>query len=136
MSPITIVNRHAVVHIQMVTVFLVLLVLNFSIKVQAGEYVGRDACTQCHAKQVELWQGSHHDLAMQHANDETVLADFSNTKFTYAGITSAFYKKNNKFLVRTDGPDGKLHDYEIKYAFGITPLQQYLVELEKGDCRR
>jgi predicted CXXCH cytochrome family protein len=35
-------------------------------------------------------------------------------------------------MVRTDGPDGKLHDYEIKYAFGITPLQQYLVELDKG----
>jgi tetratricopeptide (TPR) repeat protein len=96
------------------------------------DYVGADVCADCHAEQIKLWQGSHHDLAMQHANDETVLADFSNTRFTYAGITSTFYKKNNKFMVRTDGPDGKLRDYEIKYAFGVTPLQQYLVELDKG----
>jgi tetratricopeptide (TPR) repeat protein len=96
------------------------------------EYVGRDACVECHAEQVKLWQGSHHDLAMQHVSDDTVLADFNKTAFTYAGITSRFYKNSDKFMVRTDGPDGKLHDYEIKYVFGVTPLQQYLVELDKG----
>ena len=31
-------------------------------------------------------------------------------------------------MVRTDGTDGNLHDYEIKYTFGATPLQQYLIE--------
>jgi cytochrome c553 len=97
-----------------------------------AEYVGIDVCSECHSEQVKLWRGSHHDLAMQHATDTTVLADFNNTQFTYAGITSNFYKKNNKLMVRTDGPDGKLRDYEIKYAFGVTPLQQYLVELDKG----
>jgi hypothetical protein len=29
-------------------------------------------------------------------------------------------------VVRTDSPDGALHDYEIKYTFGVYPLQQYL----------
>ena len=118
---------------QLSAVLALVLILYGSISnVQAATHVGRDVCVECHAEQVELWQGSHHDLAMQHVNDETVLADFSNAKFTYAGITSTFYKKNNKFMVRTDGPDGKLHDYEIKYVFGITPLQQYLVDLGKG----
>ncbi len=98
----------------------------------AAEYVGRDSCVQCHAEQVKLWQGSHHDLAMQHADENTVLGDFSGTEFSYAGITSKFYKKNKKFMVRTDGPDGALQDYEIKYTFGVTPLQQYLVELDGG----
>ncbi len=98
----------------------------------AAEYVGRDSCGQCHAEQVKLWQGSHHDLAMQHADENTVLGDFSDAEFSYAGITSKFYKKNNKFMVRTDGPDGALQDYEIKYTFGVVPLQQYLIELEGG----
>ena len=97
-----------------------------------AEYIGVDACAECHSDQVKLWRGSHHDLAMQNATDETVLANFSNTQFTYAGITSNFYKKNNKFMVRTDGPDGKLQDYEIRYVFGVMPLQQYLVELDMG----
>jgi tetratricopeptide (TPR) repeat protein len=112
-------------------------VILYSINVHAMEqvnaaYAGKNTCAECHAEQVKLWQGSHHDLAMQHVSNETVLGDFSNVKFTHAGITSTFYKKNNKFMVRTDGRDGKLHDYEIKYVFGLTPLQQYLVELDKG----
>ena len=35
----------------------------------------------------------------------------------------------DSFMVRTEGPDGKLHDYEIKYTFGVTPLQQYSLNL-------
>ncbi|MEJ2523792.1 MAG: tetratricopeptide repeat protein, partial [Gammaproteobacteria bacterium] len=30
------------------------------------------------------------------------------------------------------GPDGKLADYRIKYTFGVSPLQQYLVEFPDG----
>ena len=99
---------------------------------QTAEYVGRKICTNCHAEQVNLWQGSHHDLAMQHADDNSVLGDFSNADFNYAGINSKFYKKNNNFMIRTDGPDGKPLDYEIKYTFGVEPLQQYLVEFDDG----
>ena len=114
------------------SISIVLLLPGICMDISASEHTGSDACAQCHAEQVRLWQGSHHDLAMQHASDETVLADFNNTQFTYTGITSKFYKENNKFMVRTDGADGKLRDYEIKYAFGVAPLQQYLVELDKG----
>ena len=95
-------------------------------------HVGGAACTECHQQQSEQWAGSHHDLAMQHANMDSVLGDFTNTTFNYAGITSTFYKKNEKFMVSTDGPDGKLHDYEIRYTFGVSPLQQYLIELDNG----
>ena len=106
--------------------------VEFSFAGDKAEYVGRQVCAQCHEEQDQLWRGSHHDLAMQHATDKTVLADFSDQKFSYAGITSSFYKKNNKFMVRTDGPDGDLQDYEIRYTFGVTPLQQYLIELGDG----
>ena len=41
-------------------------------------------------------------------------------------------RRDGKFFVNTDGPDGKLADYEIKYAFGVRPLQQYLIELPGG----
>ena len=30
------------------------------------------------------------------------------------------------------GLDGALHDYEIKFTFGVTPLQQYLIEMPRG----
>ena len=108
-----------------------LLTVNVSADSEA-KYVGRDACTECHQQQVKQWTGSHHDLAMQHASEGTVLADFSGVKFSHGGLISSFYRKGDKYMVTTDGPDGSLHDYQVKYTFGITPLQQYLVELDNG----
>jgi Flp pilus assembly protein TadD len=35
-------------------------------------------------------------------------------------------------MVRTDGPDGAHHDYEIRFTFGVTPLQQYLIAFPDG----
>ena len=89
-------------------------------------------CTECHAAEGAAWTGSHHDLAMQVANDENVLGDFTGATFGYFGKTSSFYVEDGKFFVRTAGPDGKPHDYRISHTFGVTPLQQYLVEFPNG----
>ena len=71
-------------------------------------FVGKQTCTGCHEKEAQLWQGSHHEKAMQEANDRTVLGDFKDANLTHFGVTSTFYRKGDKFVVRTDGPDGKL----------------------------
>ena len=97
-----------------------------------AQFVGGAACSACHAKQHAAWHGSQHDLAMQVADDKSVLGTFNDAKFGYAGVTSTFFKRDGRFFVNTDGPDGKLADYEIKYAFGVAPLQQYLVEFPGG----
>jgi predicted CXXCH cytochrome family protein len=95
-------------------------------------YVGTKVCADCHAEAYEAWKGSDHALAMQHANAETVLGNYENVKFIYAGVSSRLFKRDGKFFVNTDGPDGKLRDYEVKYTFGVTPLQQYLIEFPDG----
>ncbi len=95
-------------------------------------YVGRRACAECHPQQLELWQGSHHDLAMQEANTATVLGDFADATFTHFGVTTAFFRRGERFFARTDGPDGEPTEVEIVYTFGVEPLQQYLVELPGG----
>jgi len=97
-----------------------------------NEFTGNKSCTSCHAEQQQNWQGSDHDLAMQHANQNTVLGNFNNTEFSANGITSRFFKKDGRFWVNTDGPDGNMRDFEIKYTFGVTPLQQYLIEFPGG----
>jgi Tfp pilus assembly protein PilF len=98
----------------------------------ADGYVGRSVCAGCHQTQAEQWSGSHHDLAMQPADESSVLGDFDDASLTQFGVTSTFYRKNGRFMVRTEGPDGKLHDYELSYTFGVEPLQQYLVEFPGG----
>lgn len=71
-------------------------------------------------------------MAMQVATDKSVLGDFKQASFSYNGIRSRFFTRDGKFFVNTDGADGKLTDFEIKYTFGVTPLQQYLIELPGG----
>ena len=55
-----------------------------------------------------------------------------NATFTYGDVTSRFFRRDGKFFVNTDGPDGKLADFEIRYVFGVTPLQQYLIAFPDG----
>lgn len=95
-------------------------------------YVGQQKCAACHREQAELWQGSHHDLAMQVATESTVLGDFNEAVFRKDGVESRFFKRDGKYWILTDGPDGKLAEFEAKYTFGVFPLQQYLLELPGG----
>jgi len=89
-------------------------------------------CFSCHAEQTRAWRGSHHDLAMQEATDATVLGDFHDAEFEHKGVTTRFTRRTDRFFVFTDGPDGRHAEFEVKYTFGVTPLQQYLVELPGG----
>ena len=98
----------------------------------SATFVGAKACAGCHAGETEKWQGSQHAHAMQHATEATVLGDFDNAKFNYNGIVSTFFRRDDKFFVNTDGADGKLADFEVSYAFGVYPLQQYLVAFPDG----
>ncbi|MBP7981741.1 MAG: ammonia-forming cytochrome c nitrite reductase subunit c552 [Arenimonas sp.] len=97
-----------------------------------ADYLGSDACAGCHKVEFSAWQASQHAKAMQHADAKTVLGDFNNASFTYNGIVSEFFRKGDAYFVRTDGPDGKLAEFEIKYTFGLDPIQQYLVEFPDG----
>jgi tetratricopeptide (TPR) repeat protein len=95
-------------------------------------YVGSDVCMGCHPDQGQRWRGSHHDLALQTADERSVLGDFSGKSVTAFGVTTTFSWKDGRPVVRTDGADGALHDFDVKYTFGVAPLQQYLVETGDG----
>jgi predicted CXXCH cytochrome family protein len=94
--------------------------------------VGSANCATCHQAEAKLWHGSHHQQAMDQATEKSVLGDFNDAGFDYYGVHSRFFRKGEKFLVETDGPDGKLATFEVKYTFGIFPLQQYLTEFPDG----
>jgi len=96
------------------------------------KFVGKESCIECHKIEYDLWVNSDHDLAMDHANDSTVMADFNNATFSYNGMEHKFYKRDDKFYVYTDGPDGKMAEFKVQYTFGYYPLQQFLVPMEGG----
>ena len=98
----------------------------------AAEFVGSEACSGCHRVQAALWRDSQHKHAMDHATEKSVLGDFSDATFDYDGVRSRFFRKESKYFVETDGPDGKLATFQVKYTFGVDPLQQYLIEFPDG----
>ena len=97
-----------------------------------ASFVGSEACRDCHRNEFEKWKGSHHQLAMGEASEKTVLGDFNDSAFSLFGVTSRFYKKNGKFMVLTQGPEGEMKEYEITHTFGWYPLQQYLIPFPGG----
>src|SRR4051794_41085324 len=88
----------------------------------AATFVGSETCAGCHRAQAQLWRGSQHQLAMQHADDKSVLGDFGDAivdHYGVYGVRSRFFRKDGKFFVETDGPDGRLAPFEVKYTFGV-----------------
>jgi predicted CXXCH cytochrome family protein len=94
--------------------------------------VDNATCLQCHAVQARAWAQSHHAKAMAKATPATVLGDFNGVEFAHKGVASRFFRKDERYFVRTEGPDGKPGDFAIAYTFGVDPLQQYLIELPGG----
>jgi len=95
-------------------------------------HVGRAVCAECHAAEAAAWTGSDHDLAMEEVSDTSVLGDFGDVRFEHYGVVSRFFRRDGRFMVETDGEDGKLAEFEIAYTFGVRPLQQYLVRMSRG----
>jgi len=98
----------------------------------AASFVGREQCIDCHDVAYEQWLGSDHDNAMDIANDQTVLGDFNDAELEHDEVTSRFYRKGDGYFVFTEGPGGEMAEFEVRYTFGVEPLQQYLVAFPGG----
>ena len=95
-------------------------------------YVGAEACRGCHASQYEAWRGSDHFQSMLPATTDHVRGDFSDQRITLGGRTTRFFKAQGKYFIETPNEQGKATKYPVIYTFGYFPLQQYLLETEKG----
>jgi Tfp pilus assembly protein PilF len=98
----------------------------------AANYVGSADCATCHQTEYQAWSGSHHQQAMLAPTAQNVTGDFDNAGFEYDGIESHFSTEADRYLVVTDGAHGRLEEFEVRYAFGVDPLQQYLLALPGG----
>lgn len=95
-------------------------------------YVGSEQCAACHPKRFNDWQKSHHARAMLPATETSVRADFNNRKISHQHLTAHFTLRGEHYFVQTQGVNGQLEKYQVKYTFGYSPLQQYLVEFPGG----
>lgn len=111
--------------------------LSASAPARSGEpapvaYVPDERCRECHEAAGQAWRGSHHAKSMMHASEDSVRGDFASRTLRHRGETARFFRRDGKFFVNTQGPDGKPADFEVRYTFGVSPLQQYLVAFPGG----
>jgi len=71
-------------------------------------------------------------MAMQEASAKSVHAPFSGETFIYGDVSSRFERSVEGFVVETDNANGELEQFSIRYTFGTQPLQQYLVDADRG----
>lgn len=98
---------------------------------EAPHFVGAATCARCHTAAVSAWRDSHHARAMQEARDDTVLGGADAT-VSEAGVETRLLRRDGKWFVHAPGPDGVARDYEALYTFGVDPLQQLLLPLDRG----
>ncbi|MEZ4287752.1 MAG: tetratricopeptide repeat protein [Polyangiales bacterium] len=102
------------------------------IDIKDAHFVGSEACASCHEPESVAWKASHHDRAMQKATEQTVLGDFGEIRVKQGSESARFYQRDDDFFVELADRDRKMHEYEVLYTFGVSPLQQYLVKTERG----
>jgi hypothetical protein len=92
------------------------------LSISAVRFVGAATCATCHAGESNLWRGSHHQLVMQAATSASVLGAFNNVNFINDSVTSTFFRRGSRFMVRTDGPDGGVGALELHSPKPSGPL--------------
>lgn len=97
-----------------------------------NQYIGSDACQNCHQTEHQLWQQSDHHKAMQAPSAESVLGDFNNVEVEFHQIKTRFFKRDNQYFVETTNKQGERQTFDVKYTFGFNPLQQYILDTGKG----
>jgi len=102
------------------------------VQLSVTNYLGSGKCAGCHRNEFKSWQGSHHARAMLPATTASVRADFSNVEVTHKKITAHFRQRDGGYYVTTQGVNGRIEEFQIKYTFGYDPLQQYLVAFPGG----
>lgn len=92
----------------------------------------QNMCSECHRSEVRQWEKSQHSVAMAIPTPETVAGDFDDASFQSGALVVRFRHQGDRYLIRVRQGDMREASYSVAYAFGIYPLQQYLIETENG----
>ncbi|MEM7172844.1 MAG: multiheme c-type cytochrome [Pseudomonadota bacterium] len=99
-------------------------------------YVGSESCRSCHSEQFAAWETSHHALAWAEPSPASVLGDFEDARFAHSdGSISQFTKDGEDFRIAVTERDGSASSYKVQSVAGVEPLQQYLLEGDRGQLQ-
>ena len=95
-----------------------------------AEYVGSEACRECHPSYNEGWLRTRHPYQEQLASADTIVAPFDGEPFTMDGVEMSAWEQDGRYFVRTLGPDGEMRDYPVLRTIGGFYKQRFVTEVE------
>ncbi len=100
--------------------------------IHPADYVGPEACKQCHAANYESWSHHPHRWMNALAGEGTVKGDFSGgAEFAYAGGRATFAHEGGRYLMRLQrGPVRRV--YEVHQTIGARFFQYYVGKQLEG----
>ena len=84
-------------------------------------------CAGCHAGEVRQWSDSQHAAAMAPATPDTVAGNFSGGRFSDNAVQVSFQSEDDRYVIRVQ-EGGDTREWQVRYTFGVYPLQQYLID--------
>lgn len=93
-----------------------------------GDYVGPEACAECHVEKYDAWKGSLHAVMNQRAVGDAVVGAWDGAEVTYGGRTARFVRDGGVPIMELDGLR-----YRVTRTIGARALQEY-VGVREGDA--
>ncbi|MDQ8181671.1 tetratricopeptide repeat protein [Pelagicoccus sp. SDUM812005] len=98
-----------------------------------GDWRQPETCLKCHEEEHSSWVGSHHANANRFVDIETDAARYGVGEFKdAAGREYRVSHEGGEFFISEKNADGDYLPAKAKAVIGLTPLQQPLVEGERG----
>src|SRR4030095_10255420 len=92
-----------------------------------ARYAGSAACKECHSKEFELWQPSHHALAERGPDATLDATAFDPPRaFTHGTQRTEVRTQGQSYEVTSHGPAGEQDVRKIERVIGHDPLRQFL----------
>lgn len=98
----------------------------------ASSYVGSEACKECHQDQWAAWSESHHREAIQRPSQDSVLGHFHGAAIAPEQAERPVVDAAGAFSVQSEVANQTPKTYPVRYTFGHSPLQQYLLDVGEG----
>ncbi|HIG56285.1 MAG TPA: hypothetical protein EYQ18_20335 [Candidatus Handelsmanbacteria bacterium] len=100
--------------------------------IRPTDYVGPQACGECHETNYANWQRHPHSRMNMPANAETVLADFSGRTVSYADQRALFRREGDDFLVEYFTGNQLNRQFRLTRVIGWRYEQDYIAVQTHG----
>jgi tetratricopeptide (TPR) repeat protein len=95
------------------------------------QLVGSATCIECHRAQGDAYQSSHHARALRKPGSE-LGSRFRGSFTSQLGGPTELSVRDGEAFVTTPAATGELTTYPVRFVAGVWPLEQYVVETERG----